>query len=774
MRLGALWGRPKGPTVTTTGLEDAQPWNWPPLAGYSILRPFILFARSRATWRTRARSRRYTRARRPPGQEWMQGALFCAYIAMGIAGANVIFTLVAVGIAYSRPSHARSFSRFQLYHGHCNRTSHWATGIHIVINIFSTALLTASSHAMQCVCAPTREDVDQAHKQRRWLDIGVVSWRNFRIMNTKRKILWILLLLSSTPIHMLYNSVVYASIVTYNYGMLLIPNDLSPTEPLVQANYPNQFYTAVGSTPEIVLTEIFNGTFMNMTNEECLNNYDVQYNTQLSTLIFVAERRYFNNESSLSALMDGYTSIYDYTSGDGTDIAKDAIANNDWTAQGMTWNLTVDWGYMDLDLAKDIPISHCMAKRASQRCELLFSPSIALAVIVCNIIKAICMFVAARTDRPGILLRVGDAVASFLSQPDTNTQGRCLMSRADMTQGPYQWEPLPDRVGLLRRRTRSIQLDDLADIRLEDGHTLRPGLHGHSPRKLSGRKRWFQAASWKRWIWAILLYSICIGLPSWWYHALVSLSQWSLADQWSLGFGSPSFETGLNFGTSNILALVLLTNSPQLFFSILYFLSKNLLSCMLVTAEYNDYATQRKPLRVSWPKGSQRSTYYLTLPARYSVPLFIMSAAMHWLLSESFYSVDWNVYSVFGKFDPNDSPDGCGFSPMAILLTLILLGMALSTLLILGARRFKSPMPIAAHCSAAISAACHPPDGDKDAALHPLMWGGVVDTGASRVFQERPTRTTTETGSQTEDPYYCHCTFTSQAVVAPSMSRLYI
>ncbi|PYH81230.1 hypothetical protein BO82DRAFT_311044 [Aspergillus uvarum CBS 121591] len=744
MTIGAWWGGPKVPTVqiTTTNLGDSQFETW--------TTPFSLFPLKRTT-----RQRRNRGGQRPPGQEWMQGALLCAYIAMAIACVNFLFILIAVGIGYSKRPTARSFSRLRLYHGHCNRTSHWATAIHIIINLFSTALLAASSHAMQCVGAPTREDVDREHKRRRWLDIGVVSWRNLRIMNPKRKVLWLLLLLSSTPIHMLYNSVVYASIVTYNYAMILIPADLSPTEALVPANDSANFYAAVGSTPETILTEIFNGTFTNMTNEVCLDSYDVQYNTQQATLIFVADRRFFPNESSLSAMIDGYTSIYDYTNNEGTGVAETAIANNTWTAQGISWNLSsAAIGYENPDELPKVQISHCMAKRAVQRCELLFSPSIALAVIVSNLVKVVCMFLAARTDRPGILLRVGDAVASFLNQPDLTTQGRCLMSREDMIHGPNPWELPPSGGSIFRRRLRSLWLPRMTDIALVNLSTTPSEglLEGSRPRKLSGRKFWFQAASYKRWVLFLVLFSACIGVPSWIYHALVTEAQWSLADQWYLGFGSPNYETGLYFGTSNILALVLLTNSPQLVFSILYFLSKNLLSCMLVTAEYNDYATQRKPLRVSWPRGHQRSSYYLSLPMRYSGPLFVMSAALHWLLTESFYSVDWNVYNVFGEVDYDASPNGCGFSPMAIFMTIILLGMAMGALLLLGARRFKSLMPLAAHCSAAISAACHPPPGDEGAAFQPVMWGEV---------------------SHPESSTHGHCTFTSQVVASPSMSRLY-
>lgn len=46
------------------------------------------------------------------------------------------------------------------------------------------------------------------------------------------------------------------------------------------------------------------------------------------------------------------------------------------------------------------------------------------------------------------------------------------------------------------------------------------------------------------------------------------------------------------------------------------------------------------------------------------------------------------------------------------------------TIIGLGVGRFNSSIPLAASCSAAISAACHPPPGD-DHAVKPVMWGEV-------------------------------------------------
>lgn len=78
---------------------------------------------------------------------------------------------------------------------------------------------------------------------------------------------------------------------------------------------------------------------------------------------------------------------------------------------------------------------------------------------------------------------------------------------------------------------------------------------------------------------------------------------------------------------------------PQVLASIAYFLYNKILTYMLLTAEYNDYAEHCKPLRVSWPKGLQRSTYYSSLPYRYSIPLFVAHTALHGLISQRLFLV---------------------------------------------------------------------------------------------------------------------------------------
>ncbi|OOF93839.1 hypothetical protein ASPCADRAFT_132185 [Aspergillus carbonarius ITEM 5010] len=761
-------------------LSPQKSWKWPEQIRYATISSQTS-DEEQPVW-TRMHTqfslpfRKPSAVQRPLDEEWIHGVLVGTWTAGGVLTLNVILALIAIGISYSQTDNTRGLISTEVYNGHCTLSSRWATGIHIVINLLSTVLLEASNYAMQCLSGPSRADVDKAHRKRRWLDIGVMSLRNFRAMTIKRKILWLVLLLSSVPIHMIYNSVVFSSITTLDYGMILIPEDLTSTESLVgKAEAAAAFFDAIGSTPEVILTEIFDGTFQNMSNADCLKKYDVQYNTHLGTLIFVAARQYFSNASSLQADMYGESSIYDYVKLVGKSSAARSIEEGHWTVEGADW---AGWdNYNDYDLPPSIPISRCMGKTMTQRCRLLFSPSIALAVILFNLAKVICMYLTARTDRSEIFLRVGDAISSFLAQPDPTTEHRCLMSREDMARGPYRWEPVPSWKSFIRCRIDRNR----GDIPMEAHHMLgqAPYSQETAPRKLPTRKRWFQAASTTRWATAWTMFALCISVSSLIYY-FIHFDNWSLSEQWRLGFGEPDSKTNIQFPISNMIFLVLISNSPQLVFSVLYFMCNTLLSCMLVTAEYNDYATQRKPLRVSWPQGDQRSTYYLSIPYRYSLPVFLLSATLHWLLSESFFYVNISAYDVHGHIDQDESTRGCGFSPIAIFIILILEGVALVSLLALALRPFKSPMPVAAHCSAAISAACHPPAGDRDAGLKAVMWGEVAPHPADDAGLVPVDLATSHDGEADAEAAglmtkttYAHCSFTSREVTVPREDRLY-
>jgi hypothetical protein len=91
-----------------------------------------------------------------------------------------------------------------MYEGSCSWVKNMDIGTHFLINVLSTLLLGASNLCMQFLVAPTRAEVDRAHSKKRWLDIGVPSWRNLKSISGTRRGMWFILGLSSVPLHFMY------------------------------------------------------------------------------------------------------------------------------------------------------------------------------------------------------------------------------------------------------------------------------------------------------------------------------------------------------------------------------------------------------------------------------------------------------------------------------------------------------------------------------------------------------------------------------------------
>ncbi|KAB8076247.1 hypothetical protein BDV29DRAFT_154876 [Aspergillus leporis] len=171
-----------------------------------------------------------------------------------------------------------------------------------------------------------------------------------------------------------------------------------------------------------------------------------------------------------------------------------------------------------------------------------------------------------------------------------------------------------------------------------------------------------------------------------------------------------------------LIPIVLLANAPKASCPQAYFLYNNALTKMLLAAEYDGYASERKPLRVSWPQGRHRSTYYLSLPYRYNILLLATSAVLHWIVSQNLFFVEILPYGIYGNAALKYRLIGCGHSPVAIIFGIALGSAMIIAILCLALKHFISHIPLAISYSAAISAACHLLSDDEPA-FQPVMWG---------------------------------------------------
>lgn len=90
-----------------------------------------------------------------------------------------------------------------LYEGSCDTSKKLNVGLHVLINVLSSCLLAASNYGIQCLSAPTRRQVNEAHAEGEYVDIGILSVRNLRRQRALPRVLWYILVLSSVPLHLL-------------------------------------------------------------------------------------------------------------------------------------------------------------------------------------------------------------------------------------------------------------------------------------------------------------------------------------------------------------------------------------------------------------------------------------------------------------------------------------------------------------------------------------------------------------------------------------------
>ena len=128
---------------------------------------------------------------------WRAGVLYFALWSSLVFLINFVATIW--GSSSSRPN------RGVFYEGDCSHTKRLNSGVHVLINVLSTVLLSGSNYCMQALSAPTRREIDAAHGSAKgtWLDIGVPGIRNLAHISRRRLLLWCLLAISSLPLHLL-------------------------------------------------------------------------------------------------------------------------------------------------------------------------------------------------------------------------------------------------------------------------------------------------------------------------------------------------------------------------------------------------------------------------------------------------------------------------------------------------------------------------------------------------------------------------------------------
>lgn len=618
----------------------------------------------------------------------------------------------------------------------CTSVSQWNVLSHSIINIMSTALLAASNYSMQLAMAPSRDDVNKEHARRRWLNIGVPSIRNLRAMSLPRQLCWALLLLSSFPLHLVYNSAVLATQTATKYIVAELDVGFLDTgaATILNKNWTNPDKETLKES-ERDLRQYFRDSIVpnaaqweNLTLETCASVYSSIMLTTHRNLILVVP-----HEDQLR--MPG--------------LVSDAV-DNSWMcnyysgADAECQTQRAKFGAYDRKrgLMPAEPL-YCLAEPLRQKCNLEIYTPFLITVILCNGVKTIVMVMLFFVVRGHSLNTLGDAITSFLQQPDPSTEGF----------GAYDYKQL------LTLWTRNIPAGSV------------------QWRRRNYRR--FNALSRRRLVvaWAVFFVTVTV-VSAFFIMALVSDTE---AGRRSTAFSLSSFTTKdytsivgwETLATASFASLVVLVNTPQFLFSALYFMYNALLSSFLQASEWNAFSLRPCTLRVTRRSTGQRSAYWLQIPPKYAIPLLIFGATSHWLISQAFFLskisfVDYSGQSTnglgrigFGR--EHSGRDGellvANYSSLYLMISFVVGFLALVALYFISRKRLVGNMVLQSGCSAAIAAACHHAQrrGEKQA-LHeagghkyqdhektedfcqneedewarPLMWGEITRTVEGR------------------------------------------
>ena len=316
--------------------------------------------------------------------------------------------------------------------GNCKTTRRLSLWLHLVINVLSTLLLGASNYYMQCLASPTRDEVDRAHRQNTWLDVGVPSVRNLTRISRYRIILWWLLIISGLPLHLFYNSVVFSTLSFQAYNVYAASPDLVSQKAL---NSSIPVKTPSGLPPETLGIFRNISTWQRLDNAACIRTYAQPFVPAHGDIIAISAGV---NSSTLVQLIDqggddseeGYAWIcFEVESDDPCEVDK--ILRN-----------ASNWRLFDTENTAFL-IQYCLSQLVEERCRVQFSKIIIGVVMTCNTLKALCILLAMRQQELRPLVTLGDAIEEFLVKPDRTTYLACLSAKRSFSCG--RWGDAPSR-----------------------------------------------------------------------------------------------------------------------------------------------------------------------------------------------------------------------------------------------------------------------------------------------------------------------------------------
>jgi hypothetical protein len=254
-----------------------------------------------------------------------------------------------------------------------------------------------------------------------------------------------------------YNSTVYPSIYAREYVIY------SATEQTASLNSSSTWLrlndTEFGyDTAQSLRTKASKNQLTRLEPQDCINAYATAFQTQRGSVILVS------NDTNTPEPTAERTLESVFVPGSGGQCGAHPFQ---WLCGGTMWDCNFEntcaanWQSINSKDWRPLgpKVLYCLSEDVDQLCRLQFNRQLAFVVIAFNLVKALVLayIFFGLTEDP--LLTIGDAVVSFLTQPDNTTSGSCLMSKEKIkkwTERQPESETVPLPYDPTRRRWSSV------------------------------------------------------------------------------------------------------------------------------------------------------------------------------------------------------------------------------------------------------------------------------------------------------------------------------
>jgi hypothetical protein len=299
-----------------------------------------------------------------------------------------------------------------------------------------------------------------------------------------------------------YNSALYSTTPANNYAVLTVTEGFAKNEAFNQTaadnwTYAKRYNWLFGSHFVNHFQDLaVSGQLLVLSRDDCLKAYSSDMTDSYSNVALVTQA---NNSALSGSLLSFDVHLSTPQSGHTSGVIDTFVAYGPagWTDGSCT---EISEGSCS-DLVWPRDLSYCLSQTTIPVCTIQMSVTIMIMVVICNGFKIFCYLAALWKTDFSPLVTLGDAICSFLQQPDVDTQLLGPVGASDFYQKPTSARSLRlmKQDGAKRRNSSNVEL--IFDYSLiEDVDDL------HSTQRFDHRPRWFTGASCRRWVVTYIVY----------------------------------------------------------------------------------------------------------------------------------------------------------------------------------------------------------------------------------------------------------------------------